>query len=201
MRGLLVILSGPSGSGKGTVIGSLLDSCSNLHLSVSMTTRAPREGEKEGIHYFFVSKETFQKMIAEDALLEYAEYVDNYYGTPKAYVEECLARGEHVLLEIEPQGASKVLDLCPEAVSIFVLPPSMKELERRLRGRGTETDEVIRGRLAQAARELTSVYAYQYALINEDSDRTAVLIREIIEAEEHKVKNMSQQINEVLDKC
>ena len=201
MKGQLLILSGPSGSGKGTVVGRLREICPNLRLSVSVTTRAPREGEVEGVHYFFVGREDFQRMIDEDALLEYAQYVDNFYGTPRAYVEACRRKGEHVLLEIEPQGAAQVMQKCPEAVSIFILPPSMEELERRLRGRGTESDGVIRERLDQAARELRHVEDYRYAVINSDFHKAAEEIRDILVAEEHKVHNMTEQINEVLNRC
>ena len=201
MKGQLLILSGPSGSGKGTVVGRLREICPNLRLSVSVTTRAPREGEVEGVHYFFVGREDFRRMIDEDALLEYAQYVDNFYGTPRAYVEACRRKGEHVLLEIEPQGAAQVMQKCPEAVSIFILPPSMEELERRLRGRGTESDGVIRERLDQAARELRHVEDYRYAVINSDFHKAAEEIRDILVAEEHKVHNMTEQINEVLNRC
>ena len=146
-KGLLIVISGFSGVGKGTLVKRLVESYDNYALSVSMTTRAPRDGEKDGVSYFFVDKETFEETIARDGLVEYASYVGNYYGTPKAWVEEQLESGRDVVLEIEVQGALKVKEKFPDALLLFLLPPSAAELKRRLEKRGTETAEVIAQRL------------------------------------------------------
>ena len=150
-RGVLVVVSGFSGAGKGTVMKRLLEKYDNYALSISVTTRKPRPGEEDGREYFFRTKEEFEKFIEEDALIEYAQYVDNYYGTPRFYVEEQLAAGKDVILEIEIQGAMKVKEKNPEAVLVFVTPPTVEELKRRLTERGTETPEVIAERLARAS--------------------------------------------------
>ena len=144
-KGILVVVSGFSGAGKGTVMKRLLEKYDDYALSVSVTTRAPRPGEEDGIAYFFRSREEFEQMIREDALIEYAQYVKNYYGTPRSYVEEQLSAGRNVILEIEIQGAMKVKEKIPEALLVFVTPPTVAELEKRLKGRGTETDQVIAG--------------------------------------------------------
>ena len=167
-NGILTVVSGFSGSGKGTVMKLLLSKYADYSLSVSVTTRSPRPGEVDGREYFFRTKEEFEKLIADGELLEYAKYVDNYYGTPCFYVEEQLRAGRDVILEIEMQGAMQVKQRFPEAVLVFVTPPSMKELEIRLKGRGTETDEVIAGRLRQAAAEAEVMRQYDYILINEN---------------------------------
>ena len=147
-KGILVVVSGFSGAGKGTVMKRLLEKYDDYALSVSVTTRAPRPGEEDGIAYFFRSREEFEQLIREDALIEYAQYVENYYGTPRSYVEEQLSAGRNVILEIEIQGAMKVKEKIPEALLVFVTPPTVAELEKRLKGRGTETDQVIADRLA-----------------------------------------------------
>ena len=158
-KGLLLIISGFSGTGKGTVINRLLEKYDEKYaLSISATTRSPREGEQDGREYFFKTREEFEEMIAKDELIEHACYVDNYYGTPKRYVEEKLEAGKNVILEIEIQGALDVKRLFPEAVLIFLLPPSVAELERRLRERGTETEEVVRARMERAAKEISSKF-------------------------------------------
>ena len=142
-RGILTVISGFSGSGKGTIMKALLERHQNYALSVSATTRSPREGEVDGREYFFKTKEEFQEMISKNQFIEYAQYVDHYYGTPRGYVERCLSEGRDVILEIEVQGARKVKEMIPEAVLVFVTPPSARELRERLIGRGTETMEVI----------------------------------------------------------
>ena len=152
-KGILVVVSGFSGAGKGTVMKRLLEKYDDYALSVSVTTRAPRPGEEDGIAYFFRSREEFEQLIREDALIEYAQYVENYYGTPRSYVEEQLSAGRNVILEIEIQGAMKVKEKIPEALLVFVTPPTVAELEKRLKGRGTETDQVIADRLARAGEE------------------------------------------------
>ena len=161
-QGILVVVSGFSGAGKGTLMKELLKRYDNYALSISATTRAPREGETDGKEYFFVTKEQFEKMRDERKLIEYAQYVNNYYGTPKEYVEQKMAEGKDVILEIEIQGALKVKKRFPDALLLFVTPPSAEELRRRLVGRGTETLEVINARLARAAEEASGMEAYDY---------------------------------------
>ena len=149
-RGLLVVVSSPSGGGKGTILKELFRRNENLKMSVSATTRAPRPGEEHGVHYYFITKDEFKTNIENHAMLEYAEYCDNFYGTPKAPVEKWLEEGHDVVLEIEVQGGRQIKKVAPDCVSLFILPPSLKVLEKRLRGRGTETEEVIEKRLAAA---------------------------------------------------
>lgn len=152
-KGILVVVSGFSGAGKGTVMKRLMEKYDGYALSVSATTRKPRPGEEDGREYFFRTRDEFEKLIEEDALLEYARYVENYYGTPRSYVEEQLQAGRNVILEIEIQGAMKIKEKIPEALLVFVTPPTVEELERRLTGRGTETAQVIADRLARAGEE------------------------------------------------
>ncbi|MBQ8684251.1 MAG: guanylate kinase [Clostridia bacterium] len=195
---MLIVLSGPSGSGKGTIIKSLLAERDDTVLSVSMTTRAPRPGELDGIHYHFVTREKFEQTIAEDGFLEYAEYNGNYYGTPEAPIRRWLNEGKNVILEIEVQGAEKVMDHRSDLVSIFITIPSVEELERRLRGRGTETDEVIRGRMETARYELTRAFRYQYVVLNDEVDLAIDRINTIIDAESMRYSRMENTILEVL---
>ena len=169
-KGILIVVSGFSGAGKGTLMKRLLSDYDNYALSISMTTRDPREGEVHGREYFFTDKEKFEKTIAENGFIEYATYCGNYYGTPKEYVEQQLMAGKDVVLEIEIQGALKVKEQFPESLLLFVTPPSAKELERRLVGRGTETPEVIAKRLARAAEESEGIEAYDYIVLNDDLD-------------------------------
>ena len=165
-KGLLIVLSGPSGCGKGTMVAELLKR-GDCAVSVSATTRQPREGEIDGTHYYFLSKEEFQQRIDNDGLLEYAEYCGNYYGTPRAEVDRLRAEGKHVILEIEVQGALQVKKRCPEAILVFTVPPTVSELSRRLHKRGTETDEVIEKRIAQFQKELPFVPEYDYVILND----------------------------------
>lgn len=181
-KGILIVVSGFSGAGKGTLMKKLLETYDTYALSVSMTTRKPREGERDGIEYFFSTKEDFEKKIAENGLIEYAKYCDNYYGTPKAYVEEQLKAGKDVILEIEIQGALKVKKQFPEALLLFVTPPSIAELERRLVGRGTETAEVIRQRLLRAGEEAQGIEEYDFLIINDDLERCVEEIHNIVTA-------------------
>ncbi|MBD5466506.1 MAG: guanylate kinase [Lachnospiraceae bacterium] len=166
-KGILVVVSGFSGAGKGTLMKSLIETYDNYALSISMTTRKPREGEENGKAYFFVEESDFLQKIKEEKVIEYARYCGNYYGTPKEYVEEMLERGKDVILEIEIQGALKVKKAYPDALLLFVMPPSAKELKRRLVGRGTETEEVIRQRMLRATEEAEGIEAYDYILIND----------------------------------
>ena len=195
-KGKLYVISGPSGTGKGTICAELLKDPFN-DFSVSMTTRDPRFGEQEGVHYFFRTREEFEQTIANDGFLEYAEYNGNYYGTPIAPIQRWLYEGKNVILEIEVQGAEKVMDKRKDLVSIFLAVPSMKELERRLRGRGTETDEVIERRLAAAKQELTRVPHYQYVVLNDEVEQAVTRINTIIDAENLRYSRIDETILEV----
>ncbi|WP_202079910.1 guanylate kinase [Caldalkalibacillus salinus] len=185
-RGLLIVLSGPSGVGKGTVCSALRSQSQNFVYSVSATTRAPREGEVDGVNYFFKTKAEFERMIEQNELLEWAEYVNNYYGTPRAYVEEQLDKGNDVFLEIEVQGALKVKEKFPEGVFIFLAPPSMEELKNRITTRGTETDESLKNRLSVAKEEIGMIEHYDYAVVNDEVDLACDRIKAIITAEHCK---------------
>lgn len=185
-QGILVVVSGFSGAGKGTLMKELLKRYDNYALSISATTRTPREGETDGKEYFFVTNEQFEKMRDERKLVEYAQYVNNYYGTPKEYVEQKMAEGKDVILEIEIQGALKVKKRFPDALLLFVTPPSAEELRRRLVGRGTETLEVINARLARAAEEASGMEAYDYLLINDDLDRCVEEMHQLIQLQHRK---------------
>lgn len=197
-KGLLIIFSGPSGSGKGTIMKSLLASRDDTVLSVSMTTRAPRPGEIDGYHYHFVTREEFQKTIEEDGFLEYAEYNGNFYGTPEAPIRRLLNEGKNVMLEIEVQGAEKVMDHRSDVVSIFITTPSYEELERRLRGRGTEPEEVIQGRMKTSQYELSRAFRYQYIVLNDEVESAVERITTIIDAEHMRYSRMENIILEVL---
>lgn len=189
-QGILVILSGFSGSGKGTVMNALLEKYKNEYsLSISATTRSPREGERDGVEYFFKSTEEFEEMIAAGQLLEYAQYVGNYYGTPLSYVEKELSQGRNVILEIEAQGAFKVKERLPQTTLIFMSPPNAKELKRRLVGRGTETAEVIESRMNRAKEESNLISHYDYLVINDIIDDCVEQIHNIICSERKKIVN------------
>lgn len=188
-KGLLIVFSGPSGCGKGTLVSEILKRRDDTVLSVSVTTRAPREGEIDGVHYYFITNEQFERMIAEDALLEYARYSGNYYGTPRAAVENQLRAGRNVILEIEVQGAMQVMSNCDEYVSVFLTVPSMEELERRLRGRGTEEESRIQARLNAAAFELSHIDRYQYTILNDEVDAAAERFNTIIETEKARKRS------------
>ncbi|MFF2093591.1 MULTISPECIES: guanylate kinase [Paenibacillus] len=182
-KGLLIVLSGPSGVGKGTVCSVLREKMPDLVYSVSATTRTPRQGEIDGVNYFFKSREQFQDMIARDALLEHAEYVGNYYGTPRDFVERTLASGKDVILEIEVQGALKVKEKFPEGVFVFLMPPSLDELKQRITGRGTETQDTINHRMTVAVEEINLLGHYDYAVVNDEIDAACHRIQSIIVAE------------------
>ena len=182
-KGLLLVLSGPSGTGKSTVIAGLMGLRDDIRFSVSATTRAPRPGEQDGRDYYFKSREEFLDMIGRDAFLEHAEYVGNFYGTPAAPVAENMRAGFHVLLDIEVQGAAQVMAKRPDAVSVFLAPPSLEELEKRLRGRGTDDDERIARRLEAARRELAQADKYTYTVVNDDANEAARQLDAILTAE------------------
>ena len=186
-RGILLVVSGFSGAGKGTLMKELVKRYENYALSISATTRSPREGEADGREYFFKSVEEFERMIAEDALIEYACYVGNYYGTPRAYVEEQLSRGRDVILEIEIQGARKVKKRFPNTLLLFVSPPSAEVLKARLTGRGTETSEVIAQRLARAAEEAEGMEDHDYFVVNDLLEECVEQVHRIVEGERSRV--------------
>ena len=197
-KGKLLVLSGPSGVGKGTVLGELMKRRGDMCFSVSATTRAPREGEVDGVNYFFVTKERFEEMIQNNELLEYAQFVSNSYGTPRAYVEQQLEKGMNVILDIEVQGARNIVGMIPDAVSVYMIPPSYEELEKRLRGRGTETEEVILQRLARAKEELLQMKDYDYIVVNNSVEEAAEQIRSILNSESLKTKNMINMVEKEL---
>ena len=196
-KGILIVLSGFSGVGKGTVVKRLLSDYDNYVLSISATTRKPREGEEEGISYFFKSKEDFEQMIKDDAFVEHARYVDNYYGTPKAYVQEQLDAGKDVILEIEIQGALKVKEKYPDALMLFLVPPDARTLKERLIGRGTETAEVIHDRLKRAAQEAQEMGSYEYIIVNDDLDTCVKQVHALIQSAHCKKSHNTEFIKEL----
>jgi guanylate kinase len=179
-KGTLFVITGPSGAGKGTVLKKVIQSLDGLYFSVSATTRKPREGEVDGVHYHFLTRERFEELIEKDRFLEYAQYAGNYYGTPLDPVEEHLEQGHDVILEIELQGALQVKKRLPKAVLVFIAPPSFEELESRLRGRGTETDEVIRNRLAIARQEYANMDEFRFIVVNDEVEDAADRLRAIM---------------------
>jgi len=196
-KGLLIVLSGPSGAGKGTVCKALLARHPEVALSVSCTTRAPRSGEREGVNYFFKSETDFKRLIREDEFLEHACVYGNYYGTPKSFVASKLAEGSDVLLEIDVQGALKTKKIFPDGVFIFLVPPSMEELERRIRGRATESEEQILERLGKAKCEMEQVERYDYVIVNDRVERVVEEIESIIDAEKLKVKRAKKEFEDM----
>lgn len=200
-KGKLIIISGFSGVGKGTVVKKIKEEYSNYQVSVSATTREPRYGEINGIHYHFISNKAFEEMIEKKQLLEYAEYVNHYYGTPKEFVDKNIEKGNNVILEIETKGALKVKANMPDAIMVFVLPPDGKTLRDRLVGRGTEPEEVIRKRLAKAAEETRAMEYYEYFVINDEIEKCANNINKIVTGDEPDLpcKEQVEQIkNDIL---
>ncbi|WP_181348861.1 guanylate kinase [Thalassobacillus sp. CUG 92003] len=198
-KGILFILSGPSGVGKGTIRKALFDKSTNLRYSISMTTRAPREGEENGVDYFFKSREEFERLIQENQLIEHAEYVGNYYGTPKAYVEQTLDEGKDVFLEIEVQGALQVKRNFPQGVFIFLIPPSLKELKDRIVNRGTESEEKVNNRLTAAKDEIDMMDAYDYVVVNDEIDSAVNKIQAIVASEHCKRERVAKQYKQALE--
>ena len=203
-KGALLVVSGFSGAGKGTVMKKLLEKYDNYALSISMTTRAPRTGEENGREYFFVDTATFEQKIEENKVIEYAKYCDNYYGTPREYVEEQLEKGKDVILEIEIQGALKVKEMFPDTVLLFIMPPSAEELHRRLVSRGTETAEVIKKRMDRAVEEAMFMEKYDYIVINDDLDRCVEELHGIVNTvhqeaarNEEKIETMKKELEEL----
>ncbi|HIX25918.1 MAG TPA: guanylate kinase [Candidatus Lachnoclostridium avicola] len=203
-RGILAVVSGFSGAGKGTIMKGLMSRYDNYALSISATTREPREGEVHGREYFFVSEEEFEDMIREDRLIEYARYVDHYYGTPKDYVMSQMEAGKDVILEIEIQGALKVKEKFPETLLIFVAPPSAEELKRRLVNRGTETADVIDARMKRACEEAEQMDRYDYLLINDEIDRCVEELNGLIQGQHRRmtlqegfVSQMKQELKNI----
>ena len=188
-RGRLIVISGPSGAGKSTVVFKAIEGRDDFCFSTSVTTRKPRPGEVDGREYFFVDFERFREMVEKDELLEHAEYVANSYGTPRAYVEQKMDEGLNVLLDIEVQGARQIREKKPDAVLVFVIPPSMEELRRRLEGRGTDTARAIEARLIRARQEYAEADFYDYIIVNDDADRAAAELSAIITAERCRASN------------
>ena len=196
-KGLLLVVSGPSGAGKGTICKAILEENDQIKLSVSATTRKPRNGEVHGVNYFFLEKEEFTSMIEKGEFLEYAQIYDNFYGTPKAAIMETLAKGQDVILEIEMQGARQVKKVYPEGIFIFVLPPSLKELKNRIVGRGTETAEEIEKRFSCAFEEIKQIDDYDYFIFNKDVEKSVKELEAIISSEKNKVTRYK---NNIIDK-
>jgi len=196
-NGILVVISGFSGAGKGTLVRKLMDKYDNYALSISMTTRDKREGEEDGVHYFFVDHKKFEQTIANDGLLEYASYCGNYYGTPREYVEKQIAAGKDVILEIEVQGALQIKKKFPNTLLLFVTPPTAAELAKRLKDRNTETDEQIAGRLSRAAEEAEWISKYDFLVINDDIDKSVDRLNDIIVAAHNVPIRQQEMINEI----
>lgn len=197
--GVMVVVSGFSGVGKGTIIKSLVSQYDNYALSISATSRMPRKGECDGVHYFFKTREQFEQMIQEEKLIEYAQYVNNYYGTPADYVFSQMEAGKDVILEIEVQGALQIKHKYPQAVLVFIAPPSAAELERRLVGRGTEPEETIRERLTQAARESYYMDRYDYIIVNDKLEHCVSQLHDLIQCQHNKCAYQQQFIEDMKD--
>ncbi len=198
-KGILFVLSGPSGVGKGTVRKALFKKDTDLQYSISMTTRDKRAGEKEAVDYFYRTREKFEQMIRDNQLLEYAEYVGNYYGTPRHYVEETLAAGKDVFLEIEVQGALQVKENFPEGVFVFLSPPSLEELKNRIVKRGTESDDLVANRLHAAKEEIELMDAYDYVVVNDNVNKAVDKVQAIVKSEHCKRERVAIQYKKVLE--
>ncbi|UBH09486.1 guanylate kinase [Macrococcus armenti] len=198
-KGLLIVLSGPSGVGKGTVRRAIFeDPDTDFEYSISMTTRNMREGEVDGVDYFFKTREEFEALIEQDAFIEYAEYVGNYYGTPVQYVKDTMARGKDVFLEIEVEGAKQVRKKFPEALFIFLAPPTLEHLEERLIGRGTESQEIINHRISEARKEVEMMNLYDYVVINDEVMDAKEKVQTIVEAEHLKRERVEARFRKMI---
>lgn len=197
-QGILIAVSAPSGGGKGSILSQVMTEDANVRYSVSATTRSPRPGERPGEHYDFVSRAQFKAMIAAGEMLEYAEYCGNYYGTPAKPVKEWLLQGYDVVLEIEVQGAAQIMEKAPECVTIFIMPPSMEVLEHRLRKRGTETEDAIKGRIRTAYDEIQHACDFQYIVINDQLEDAVCDMRAVLRAEKLKLSRNRESIEGVL---
>lgn len=197
-KGMLIVLSGPSGVGKNSVLSRVMKARKNLRLSISYTTRKPRKGEVNGEDYYFVTEEEFMDAVSKGEMIEYAKYCDYYYGTPRRKVEEELEAGNNVILEIEVQGGEQIINRCPEAVSIFIIPPSVDSLFSRLKNRALDSTNVMKQRLAESERELHFARHYNYIVVNEYIDECASNILKIIDAESMKLDRMKFKIEELL---
>ena len=191
-QGLLIVLSGPSGCGKNTIINKVMENNKNIWLSISCTSREPRGEEKNGVNYYFLSREEFEQEIENDEFLEYAEYSKNYYGTPKKYIKEKIDQGIDVLLEIEIEGATNIKKLIPEAIFIFIMPPSLKTLVKRLKKRGTESNDKIIKRFHEAYKEINEITKYNYVVVNDEIDDTVDKIEAILKAEKCRVDRIEE---------
>src|SRR5690606_23892531 len=198
-KGILFVLSGPSGVGKGTVRKALFEQTTNLQYSISVTTRKPRPGEVDGVDYFFREKEDVEKMIANGELIEWAEYVNNYYGTPRQYVEDTLGEGKDGFREIEVQGAMQVKENFPEGVFIFLIPPNLEELKNRIINRGTETAELVKNRLLAAKEEIEMMDAYDYVVVNDEVNNAVNKVKAIVMSEHCKRERVAKQYKKALE--
>ncbi|MGM8364191.1 guanylate kinase [Virgibacillus sp. W0181] len=198
-KGILFVLSGPSGVGKGTVRQKLFEQDTNLKYSISMTTRQKRPGEVDGVDYFYKTETEFKNLIKQNQLLEYAQYVNNYYGTPRSYVEQQLAQGNDVFLEIEVQGALQVKDNFPDGVYIFLFPPSLDELKNRIINRGTESNTLVLNRLKEAKKEIDMMSAYDYVVVNDQVDRAVTKVQSIIQSEHCKRARIEKQYKKIME--
>lgn len=197
-KGNLIVVSGPSGAGKGTICQELFRQHNDLQYSISATTRAPRNGEQDGVNYWFVAKERFESMIEQDDLLEWAEVYGNYYGTPRSYVQKMIDSGNDVVLEIDTQGALQVKKKFPEGIFIYIVPPSLEELSKRIYGRGTDAPDVIQKRLSCAKEELSCACEYNYLVVNDQLAQAVAKVRSIVVAERCRVQRNLDIVNEVL---
>ena len=197
-KGFLIVVSGPSGAGKGTVCSAFLKEHEDVAYSVSATTREPRAGEKEGVNYYFLSRGEFESMIENGELLEWAEVYGNYYGTPLKKIEEKLSKGQDILLEIDTQGALNVQKKFPDGVYVFILPPSIEELAKRLRGRGTDSEEAVERRLAAAAGEIAVAREYTYTIVNDTVEHSVQTLAAIVSAEHARTCNNLEKIDEII---